>query len=113
MQFVDECKIELKAGDGGNGIISWHHEAHVNLGGPAGGDGGNGGNIYLVADHNEPSLFDLRYIKLIKAENGVNGQSENCYGAKGKDKIAPQSIPIPANAGIVQTANCTANSGIT
>ena len=47
MQFVDECKIELKAGDGGNGIISWHHEAHVNLGGPAGGDGGNGGNIYL------------------------------------------------------------------
>ena len=69
MQFIDECKIELKAGDGGNGIISWHHEAHVNLGGPAGGDGGNGGNIYLVADHNEPSLFDLRYIKLIKAEN--------------------------------------------
>ena len=92
MQFVDECKIELKAGDGGNGIISWHHEAHVNLGGPAGGDGGNGGNIYLLADHNEASLFDLRYIKLIKAENGVNGQSENCYGAKGKDKVV--KVPV-------------------
>ena len=92
MQFVDKCKIELKAGNGGDGMIAWRREAHVEFGGPAGGDGGNGGNVYLYADHNESTLSNLRYIKYIKAEDGVNGQSENCFGANGKDKII--KVPV-------------------
>ncbi len=92
MQFVDKCKIELKAGDGGDGMIAWRREAHVEFGGPAGGDGGNGGNIYLLADHNENTLFNLRYIKQVKAENGINGQSENMFGANGNDKIV--KVPV-------------------
>ena len=92
MQFVDKCKIELKAGNGGDGMIAWRREAHVEFGGPAGGDGGNGGNIYLFADHNQNTLSDLRYIKLIKADDGINGQSEKKFGANAKNKIV--KVPI-------------------
>lgn len=92
MQFIDKCEILLRAGNGGNGMIAWRREAHVEFGGPAGGDGGNGGNIYLLADHNETTLFNLRYIKEIKAEDGINGQSENKTGANGKDKIV--KVPV-------------------
>jgi GTP-binding protein len=58
MQFVDECTINLKAGNGGNGIVSWRREANVPLGGPYGGNGGDGGNIILIGDHNMNTLFD-------------------------------------------------------
>jgi GTP-binding protein len=58
MQLVDECNLYLKAGSGGNGIVSWRREANVPEGGPYGGDGGNGGDIVAIGDHNQNTLFD-------------------------------------------------------
>lgn len=85
MQFVDKCKILIKAGDGGNGVVAWRREAHYPEGGPAGGDGGKGGNVIIVGDGNINSLFHLRYLKKIIAQNGQNGQSKNRFGKDGKD----------------------------
>lgn len=85
MKFVDKCVIELKAGDGGNGAVSWRKEAHYPEGGPWGGDGGKGGDVIIVGDHNINTLFDFRYIKKIIAESGGNGGSKLCHGADGKD----------------------------
>lgn len=85
MQFVDKCKILVKAGNGGNGIVAWRREAHYPEGGPAGGDGGNGGNVIIIGDENTNSLFHLRYAKKIIAQNGQNGQPKNCFGKDGKD----------------------------
>lgn len=81
MSFVDKCTVFIKAGDGGNGIVSWRHEAHVPLGGPAGGDGGNGGNIYFIGDVNETSLDFLANKKKLVANNGGNGGIKNMHGA--------------------------------
>ena len=61
MQFIDKCIIDLQAGNGGDGIVAWRREAHYPEGGPWGGDGGRGGEIFVYADHNENSLFKLRY----------------------------------------------------
>lgn len=85
MQFVDKCVIDLKAGDGGSGIVSWRKEAHYPEGGPWGGDGGDGGSIYIVGDHNLNSLFHLRYSKKMYAQNGENGGTKLCHGANGED----------------------------
>ena len=72
MKLVDECIVELKAGNGGNGIIAWRREAHNPYGGPYGGDGGNGGNIIIVGDHNIDNLLHLKNHKRISAQNGEN-----------------------------------------
>ncbi len=85
MQFVDKCIIEFKAGDGGDGIIAWRREAHYPEGGPWGGDGGKGGDVILVSNHNESTLFNLRYAKKILAPNGQNGKSKLCHGANGNN----------------------------
>ncbi|MGL4951414.1 MAG: GTPase ObgE, partial [Mycoplasma sp.] len=85
MAFVDQCKILFKAGNGGNGIVSWRREAHVPMGGPAGGDGGNGGSIILVGDHNENSLQYLKFKKHISAPHGENGQIKTMIGSNGED----------------------------
>lgn len=90
--FIDKCLIELKAGNGGDGIVSWRREAHYPEGGPWGGNGGNGGNIYLIGDHNENSLFELRYIKKISAENGGKGGNKLCHGANGNDSFV--KVPL-------------------
>lgn len=85
MQFVDECTLTLKAGNGGNGVVSWRREAHYPEGGPWGGDGGNGGSIIIIGDHNINTLFDLRNKKNIFAENGENGQTKMATGKQGED----------------------------
>lgn len=85
MQFVDECIISLKAGNGGNGIVAWRKEAHTPYGGPYGGDGGDGGDIILVGDENENTLLPLRNHKLISAQNGENGKTKLATGKKGED----------------------------
>lgn len=92
MQFVDFCKIKLNAGSGGNGVVAWRREAHYDKGGPAGGNGGNGGDIILVADHNVSSLFELKYVKHISAEDGENGKPDMGFGANGMSKII--KVPI-------------------
>ncbi len=85
--FVDIAKIYLKAGDGGNGAVSFHREKYVAAGGPDGGDGGRGGNIVLVADTNLSTLADFRYKRKYIAENGANGGANRCAGKKGNDLI--------------------------
>lgn len=85
MQFVDNIKLFLKAGDGGNGMLSWRKEAHVGEGGPWGGDGGKGGDIILVGDSNESTLFKLKNKKQIIAENGGNGGNQLMTGKNGEN----------------------------
>lgn len=85
MAFVDKTNLHLQAGNGGNGKLAWRRETHVPLGGPAGGNGGNGGSIYFVGDVNETSLEPLRYSKNIRAANGEDGDIKNLYGKAAKD----------------------------
>lgn len=85
--FVDIAKIYLKAGDGGNGAVSFHREKYVAAGGPDGGDGGRGGNLILLADTNLSTLADFRYKRKYIAENGGNGGANRCTGKKGQDLI--------------------------
>lgn len=85
MKFVDEAKILVVAGDGGNGCVSFRREKYIPKGGPDGGDGGDGGDVYLQADENLNTLIDYRFEKSFRAERGQNGQSRDCTGKRGQD----------------------------
>lgn len=85
--FIDSAKIFVKAGDGGNGVVSFRREKYVPKGGPDGGDGGNGGSIILQADRNLSTLLDFRYKAHYKAERGKHGQGARKTGLSGKDVI--------------------------
>ncbi|VEU70978.1 GTPase ObgE [Mycoplasmopsis glycophila] len=91
-KFVDEVKILLQAGKGGDGMISFRREAHVDKGGPDGGDGGRGGNIYFVGDLGKNTLLSFYKSKHITAEDGVKGGPKNLYGANAKDTYI--KVPI-------------------
>lgn len=90
--FTDYTKIIIKSGDGGNGAITFRREKYVAAGGPDGGDGGKGGDIYFVVDPDANTLINFRYNKKYKAQNGENGSGNNCYGKKGEDLY----IKVPA-----------------
>ena len=90
--FIDYAKIIVKAGDGGNGAISFRREKYVAAGGPDGGDGGKGGNIYFEVSPNMNTLVDFRYKKKFKAENGKNGEGGHRYGKSGEDLVV--KVPI-------------------
>jgi GTP-binding protein len=92
MHFIDEVKIFLKAGDGGNGSASFRREKFIEYGGPDGGDGGKGGNILFIADENLNTLIDFRYKQHFKAERGGNGSGQNCTGHSGKDILL--EVPV-------------------
>ena len=83
--FVDYTKILVKSGDGGDGAISFWTEKYVANGGPDGGDGGKGGDVYFIVDKDSNTLINFRYNKKYKAENGENGRGARCYGKSGKD----------------------------
>ncbi|WP_019907564.1 GTPase ObgE [Thermoanaerobacter indiensis] len=83
--FIDTARIYIKAGDGGNGIISFRREKYVAYGGPDGGDGGKGGDVIFVADPNLSTLLDFKYRKKYIAQNGENGRGKNQYGKNGED----------------------------
>lgn len=85
--FVDVAKIRIKAGDGGNGAISFHREKYVAAGGPDGGDGGRGGNVVFVADTNLSTLVDFKYRKKYIAQNGQNGSGKRCSGKNAPDLV--------------------------
>ncbi|WP_303786665.1 Obg family GTPase CgtA [Azovibrio restrictus] len=85
MKFIDEAKIYVKAGDGGNGVASFRREKYIPMGGPDGGDGGRGGNIFIQADRNLNTLVDYRYTRKFLAQRGENGRGSDCYGAAGED----------------------------
>lgn len=85
MKFVDEARIKVAAGDGGNGCASFRREKYIPKGGPDGGDGGNGGSVYLVADSGLNTLVDFRTQRMHKAERGQNGMGRERSGRKGQD----------------------------
>lgn len=89
--MIDYAKISLKAGDGGNGAVAWRREKYEPTGGPAGGDGGNGGSIIIKATRNLSTLEEFRYKKEFKAENGEQGGKNKKFGKKGEDLY----IPVP------------------
>ncbi|NQZ66201.1 MAG: GTPase ObgE [Mycoplasmatales bacterium] len=86
MKFLDQVKLQVKAGKGGDGVISFRREFRVDKGGPDGGDGGHGGSIYFVGDTGLNTLFTLKFNKIIKGNDGENGRGKNQYGAKGENK---------------------------
>ncbi len=92
MKFVDEVVITVKAGDGGNGCVSFRREKYIEYGGPDGGDGGDGGCVYLQANKGLNTLADFRHIRFYEAGRGENGFSRNMTGARGDDKII--QVPI-------------------
>jgi GTP-binding protein len=92
MKFVDEASIVVKAGDGGNGCVSFRREKYVEFGGPDGGDGGDGGCVYLQANKGLNTLADFRHVRRYEGGRGENGASRNMTGARGEDKII--QVPI-------------------
>ena len=87
MQFIDLAEIEVVAGKGGDGMVAFRREKYVPAGGPAGGNGGWGGSVILVASNRLQTLLDFRYARIFKAEDGKKGGPNNCTGAKGSDRI--------------------------
>jgi len=92
MKFVDEAKIKVTAGKGGNGCLSFRREKYVPRGGPDGGDGGDGGHIFVVADNNINTLIDYRFTRHYQAKHGQPGSGSNCTGARGQDLLLP--VPV-------------------
>lgn len=90
--FVDRVKLNVKAGNGGNGMVSFRREKYVPFGGPYGGDGGNGGNIIFEVDTHKSTLLDLRFQHHLKAKNGEPGKNKKMHGADGKDLII--QVPV-------------------
>lgn len=104
--FTDYAKIIVKSGDGGNGAIAFRREKYVAAGGPDGGDGGKGGDIYFTVDPDINTLLDFRYKKKFKAENGQNGSGNHCYGKSGEDlyiKVPRGTVVKDAETGKVVT----------
>jgi len=90
--FVDQAQLHARAGDGGAGAVSWRREAHVDRGGPDGGDGGHGGDVWLVASVNQASLLGFRDHPFRRATDGVHGSGSKKHGARGKDLVVP--VPV-------------------
>lgn len=107
--FVDTAKVKLKAGDGGNGAVSFRHEIYIPKGGPDGGDGGKGGSIIFRADKDTNTLLDFRYNPELTAENGKNGSGQRSAGRSGKDLIVEVPVGtivkkiVPAEDGSIET----------
>ena len=97
MQFLDQAKIYLKSGNGGNGCVSFRREKYVEFGGPDGGSGGKGGDIIFECCENLNTLIDFRYKQHFKAKKGADGAGKNCNGAKGRDMI----IKVPIGTQII------------
>ncbi|EQM69331.1 Obg family GTPase CgtA [Pseudomonas solani] len=97
MKFVDEVSIFVKAGDGGNGLMSFRREKFIEKGGPNGGDGGDGGSVFMEADPNLNTLVDYRYTRRFDAQRGENGGSKDCTGRKGEDLV----LPVPVGTTII------------
>ncbi|MDR1032383.1 MAG: GTPase ObgE, partial [Holosporales bacterium] len=97
MKFLDNVKIHVKAGDGGNGCVGFRREKFIEFGGPDGGNGGNGGNIIVKAVGNLNTLIDYRYQQHFHAQRGENGHGQNCTGPGGEDLV----LKVPTGTQII------------
>lgn len=107
MKFLDKAKIKVLSGRGGNGMVAWRREKYVDMGGPAGGDGGNGGDVYFIADENLSTLMDFKFKSVFKAEAGVNGRSKSQHGRCGKDLHV--KVPVGTMVRDLKTGNIIAD----
>jgi len=101
VRFIDECDIRVEAGDGGKGCVAFRREKYVPFGGPAGGDGGRGGDVVFVADEGLGTLYDLTHVRVLKAEPGAPGEGKDCYGKAGRDL----EVRVPVGTIIVDRAS--------
>ena len=108
--FVDEAKILVKAGNGGNGCVAFRREKYVPRGGPSGGDGGHGGSIYLEANPNDNTLLRYRYNREFKADRGRHGEGSNCTGHSGADMVL--LVPVGTLAYYAQTGETIADLAV-
>jgi GTP-binding protein len=92
MQFIDEAKIHVKAGDGGDGCVAFRREKYMPKGGPSGGDGGHGGDVIFMADGQLSTLLDFKYHQHYKAQRGEHGMGSDCNGKNGEDLLLP--VPV-------------------
>ena len=97
MKFVDEAVIEVYAGKGGNGCVSFRREKYIPLGGPDGGDGGDGGSVVLEGSASLNTMVDYRFTRKFRAQNGESGRGRNCTGAAGDDIV----LPVPLGTTII------------
>ena len=113
MNFIDEAYLEIKAGDGGSGASSFRREKYIPFGGPDGGDGGKGGNIYFKVNINSNTLIDFQNKKIFNAKNGQRGLGKNKFGAAGEDLVinVPLGTVIYDNNTNEELIDCTDKSG--
>ena len=107
MKFIDKSKIRVVTGRGGNGMVAWRREKYVDKGGPAGGDGGRGGDVYLVADENMSTLMDFKHKSVFKAEAGENGGIKNMHGRCAKDLFI--KVPVGTVVKDIKNGNVIAD----
>ena len=107
MKFIDKSKIRVVSGRGGNGMVAWRREKYVDKGGPAGGDGGRGGDVYLIADENMSTLMDFKHKSVFKAEGGENGGIKNMHGRCAKDLYI--KVPVGTVVKDIKTGNIIAD----
>lgn len=105
--FVDNATVVVKAGDGGNGIVSFRRERYIAKGGPDGGDGGNGGDVIFVASNNQNTLANFRYQKELRAEDGSNGGNAKRHGKSGKDLVVKVPVGTQLHNGTELIADLT------
>src|SRR5207237_1184720 len=87
MKFIDEAKIEVHAGKGGDGAATFRREKYIRYGGPNGGDGGRGGSVWARAERNVNTLIDYRFARIHRAEDGARGMGSDCNGRAGKSSL--------------------------
>ena len=98
MKFLDEAKVYIRSGDGGNGCVSFRREKFIEFGGPNGGDGGKGGDVIALAVNGLNTLIDYRYQQHFKARNGRSGMGKDRHGANGEDMV----MKVPAGTQIYE-----------
>ncbi len=107
--FIDDVSLIVRAGNGGNGIVAFRREKYVPKGGPSGGNGGRGGDIIFVGEEGLTTLLDLKYNRIIKAQNGQNGMAKDCFGKDGEDVY----VKVPIGTVVYDLKNNTVIADIT